>query len=671
MRTRILLSLLCSGLVLALQAQRVNKPFDKEHVPDEQALKAAQAALRKGQALFEDGGYHYAAAFEEFAKAHAINPDNADLNLKMGLCQLNGLYHHRALPYFQAAYELDNNTPRIHFLLGMGYQLMAEWDKAMAEYQLHRASVSRVPDPEPLYNTADQRITECRNGKNLQARPVNAQVSNLGPTVNSEVADYGVLITADGSRMMFTSRRSNTTGGRINKATGDYFEDIYESISSPDGWSAPIPMPAPLNSEINDACVGLFNDGRTLITYRDQKGTGDLFQSRREGDVWSEPEPLPPTINSPANETSAWFSFDRKQLYFVSDRPGGLGGQDIWMSRWVEDEQTWGEPENLGPTVNSPEDEEGVFVHPDGRTLYFSSKGHICMGGLDVFRTTLVTGQWSKPESLGWPVNSPDDDLFFVLNANGTTGYLSSVRPNGLGEDDLYRVDILPDAKAEETASVGGIGSMGTSSASNTVLLKGKIMDLKMLSGLEAYIELMDLEDARLVATFNSDPRTGEYLAVVPGGRSYAMHVRAKGYLLHSENISVSSDGKALERNINVSLQPMEPGKEEVMHNLFFERDKADLSPASLAELGQLLRLLNENPKLRLEIGGHTDSDGSAEHNERLSQARAQAVVDHLVNNGIATDRLVPKGYGADKPLAPNDSDENKARNRRTDMRVL
>lgn len=660
---------LCS-LLLAQSATRVNKPFDKDHFADAEGLKAAQAALKKGDALFQSGGTHFTAALGEYEKAHAFNPDNADLNLKMGLCHLNGRYHHRSLPYFRAAYELDNTIPRIHFLLGMGYQLNAHWDEAIAEYQLHRASLNRVPDPEPLYNTADRRIAECHNGKSLQAKPVNGQVSNMGPSVNSEVADYGVLLSPDGSSMTFTSRRSNSTGGKINKATSEYFEDIYTSTRTATDWTEPTPLAAPVNTEINDASVGLYNDGRTMIIYRDDKGTGDLYESTREGEGWSEPRSLGENINTPANETSAWPSADGKQLFFVSDREGGVGGQDIWVSRWDATLGGWGEAEDLGPTVNTIEDEDGVFLHPDGQTLYFSSKGHTCMGGYDVFRSTWVDGRWSKPTNLGWPVNSPDDDLFFVLTANGTTGHFSSVRPNGLGEDDLYRVDFLPEPKREETAAANSTGKPEGDGV-RTITLRGKVMDLKMLAGMEATIELLDLVDGHVVLSFTSDPKTGEYMAVVPGGRPYAMHVQANGYLLHSENIDPDDVGGPVEMNMTVNLQPMESGTHEVMRNIFFERDQASLSPASLGELGQLLTLLRENPDLRVEIGGHTDSDGSEDHNDELSTRRANAVVDHLVNNGIPGDRLVAKGYGATQPLVANDSDENKARNRRTELRVL
>lgn len=672
LRTLLSLALLSfCPFLYAQSANRTNTPFEKDHIRDGESLKAALAAMKKGDAFFQDGGTHFTQALEEYEKAYALNPDNADLNLKMGLCHLNGRYHHRSLPYFQAAYELDNRIPRIHFLLGMGYHLNARWDEAIAEYQLHRSVINRVPDPELLYNTADRRIAECQNGKSLQAKPVNGQVTNMGPVINSEVADYGVLMSPDGSRMTFTSRRSNSTGGKINKATNEFFEDIYASTRTETGWTDPAPTAAPVNSDINDASVGLYNDGKTMIIYRDEKGTGDLFESTLEGGTWSEPKSLGEAINSPANETSAWPSADGKQLFFVSDREGGLGGQDIWISRWDATTSAWGEAENPGPTVNTFEDEDGVFLHPDGQTLYFSSKGHSCMGGFDVFKSSLVDGRWSKPVNLGWPVNSPDDDLFFVLTANGRTGHFSSVRPNGMGEDDLYRVDFLPEPEQHETAGMTGAGITGTGEGINTIILRGKVMNLKMLAGMEATIELLDLGDGHIVLSFASDPNTGEYMAVVPGGRNYAMHVQANGFLLHSENISTVTGGGTMEKSMDIGLQSIETGTHEVMRNIFFERDQATLNPSSLGELGQLLTLLRENPNVRLEIGGHTDSDGSEDHNDELSTKRAYAVVDHLVNNGIPAERLEAKGYGATQPLETNDSDESKAKNRRTEMRVL
>jgi len=637
------------------------------------ALRLAQEAIRKGDGFFDDGGSHFNEALAHYEQAYGAMPEDAILNLKIGLCHVNGRFHHRSLPFFQKAAALDPSIPRVHFLLGYAYQLNAEWDKAIAEFESHKQASRGQMDPVDTYNRYDKHITECKNGKGLSAAPVRAQIENMGPRINSEVADYGVLLSADGDQMMFTSRRANTTGGRINKATNEYFEDIYACERVDGVWSDPVPMATPVNSNGNDASVGLYNDGRTMVIYRDDRGMGDLYESKRTGDAWSDPVSLGPNINSKSHESSAWYSFDRKWLYFVSDRPGGLGGQDIWRSPWAEDLNGWGGPENLGPMVNTIHDEDGIFVHPDGRSIYFSSNGHNSMGGYDVFTSDLSNDVWSKARNLGWPVNGPDDDLFFVLTADGSTGYFSSVRQSGLGEDDVFRVNFLPDEGSQDLVSAAGGAPVNEGAGTrSTVLLKGKVLDLKPMNGMEAYIDIMDLEDARLVSRFTSDPSTGEFMVVVPGGRAYAMYVRAKGYLFHSEHVEVPADGVAgVEVAMDITLQPIEKGQQEVMRNLFFEKDRTDLSPGSLAELGQLLNLMRENPGVQLEISGHTDGDGSSVHNEELSSARAQAVKDHLVANGVREDRLVAKGYGASAPLAPNDSEENKQRNRRTEIRVL
>ncbi|MFT3885138.1 MAG: OmpA family protein [Flavobacteriales bacterium] len=666
----ITLSVLTTVTVLA-RAQSLDIPFDNEHFTDAQGLKAALAAIKQGDAAFRQGGRGFAEALASYGRAYAFNPGNAELDLKMGLCHLNGPHREQGLPFFQQVLRLAPETPRIHFYLGYSYQLNARWDEAIAEFQQQRAITTLTPDPDRAYNLADKHISECRNGKSFQSRPGRALVTPLGEGVNSDVADYAALVQPDGQRLYFTSRRSSGTGGKVNKATNEYFEDVYVCTATAGGWSAPVPMAVPVNSPLNDASVGLFNGGTTLLIYRDAKGAGDLYETTCTDGVWSDPKPLGPNVNSPANETSAWFSSDRKWLYFVSDREGGLGGQDIYRSAWVEATNEWGPADNLGPAINTMYDEDGVFVPGDGSTIYFSSQGHSSMGGADIFKSTNSNNTWSRPENLGWPINSPDDDQFFTLSADGRTGYLSSGRAGGRGEDDIYQVDMEPAAKpdgADLLVSAAG-GAPVPEAAEERLTLRGFVKGLRFMESLHTSITVMDLNDTTFVAQFTADPRTGAFTAKVPKGRDYAVVVSAEGHLIHSEHIA--SDTKEEEPSMDITLQPLEAGQQEVLHNVFFPNDRSDLDPASRVELRQLVQLLKENPSLRLEVSGHTDNVIGRIDNQQLSAARAQAVVNFLVANGIAASRLQGKGYGDTRPLVPNDSDEHRAMNRRTEIRVL
>ncbi|HRH39611.1 MAG TPA: hypothetical protein PK760_14775, partial [Flavobacteriales bacterium] len=298
-------------------------------------LKKAEKIEREGSTVFEQTEALY-------AEALALAPEEFQPNMRMGLCQLNGPHRLKALPYFEKAAQLSPNEPRIQFLLGYALQLHARWDEAIAAYGKHRTAMAAL-DPDPLYNTTDRRITECKNGKALMAAPVRVEVTNMGNIVNTAQADYGALVTADGSAVYFTSRRPVNSESKVNKVTGDFFEDIYMSRSNGHGWTQAEKMEAPVNTEGNDASVGLFNDGRTMLIYRDHNGSGDIYESTRRGGVWGEPVLLGPNVNTRAHESSAWFSFDRQWLYFVSDREDdNVGGQDIYRSHWDAATAQWG-----------------------------------------------------------------------------------------------------------------------------------------------------------------------------------------------------------------------------------------------------------------------------------------------------------------------------------------
>ena len=654
-----LASLCCLVALAPAIAQDTDTPFDKDHFQDRDGLQAALAAIKDGNGHFEYGANHFRLAIPLYEKAHAFNPNNAEVNMKLGLCYLNGRYRHLSLPYFKRAVQLDPNFPRVHFLLGYAYQLSAQWDAAIGAFEEHKEKNQYAPDVEAFFNTADRHIAECRAGKSQSAAADGRQVENLGLAINSEFADYGLLLSPDGNTAWFTSRRENSTGGRVNKATNEYFEDVYVSTREGSIWSAPVPANGGINSTGNDATMALYNNGNSMLFYRDNNGAGDIWTADLANGSWGTPRMLGVNVNSNANESSAWITDDGKWLFFVSDREEeGLGGQDIYRSGWDETVNDWGPAQNLGPDVNTSNDEEGVFVAADN-TLYFSSKGQTNMGGFDVFRTREVNGRWTRPENLGWPVNSPDDDLFYMISADGTA-YVSSVRGGGWGDDDIFRVVPASAPKpAADLVANAAVEPMAEELAQ--FIVKGRVVDLKMLAGMDATIDLIDLDDPAMSFRFRSDASTGDFTAAVPKGRRYAMQISASGFLLRSETIDATSNAEL--PPIEFTLKPIEEGIQETLHNLFFAKDRAELQRASLSELGSLLTLLRNNPTVHLEIGGHTDKDGSADHNQKLSEARAQAVVDHLVTNGVDPERLVAKGYGASQPVA--------ALNRRTEMKVL
>jgi hypothetical protein len=412
-----------------------------------QAFSQTAGDERKVQDLLKRAERHMQAGILQFAEAEgllnealAITPQDGEVQLLAGVNQLNGPQRHQALPFLEEAARLGADPRRVHYLLAYARQLNAQWEEAIEAYQQHQRNYTARPEDAPMYGTAATRIKECRNGLRFSAAPSQLQVTNAGAVVNSRYADYGALPSPTGDSLWFTTRRP-VGAAKVNKSTGEYFENVHLTTGQGGAWSAPQTLGPPVNSAGNDASVGLTAQG-ALLLYRDDKGHGDLFLSERKGDGWQVPQRLGSHVNTRHNESSAWITADGLWIYFVSDRPeDNVGGQDIYRSRWDEVAGEWGPARNLGPTVNSIDDEDGVFLTPDGNTLYFSSRGHDSMGGYDIFRSHLVDGQWGKPENLGWPVNSPDDDLFFVLSADGRTGWFSSVRPGGEGEDDVYRVE--------------------------------------------------------------------------------------------------------------------------------------------------------------------------------------------------------------------------------------
>ena len=678
-RLLFLLLLACAALPAAAQSIA----FTKDNFGnDKDGLREANRELKAGDDDYRADPPRYAQALPHFLAAQLFNPNNAALNVKIGDCYLNSATKTAALPYLQKAATLDATADaRTHYLLARALHLSAKWREATAEYQLATpvGSNTRNGDAGTITpNDLQRRIQECRNGQQLMAHSARVFIDNAGPELNSQASDYGPVVSADESTILITSRREGSTGGKKDPEGNGYFEDIYQATWKGKTWSRATNLGAPVNTDDHDATVGLSPDGQRMLVYVGTNG-GDLLETTLGGSAWDKPRRLNSRINTNAHETSASYSPDGRYLYFVSDREGGAGSSDIYKVD-LDGKNT---PVSLGPAINTAYGEEGTFMAPDGKTLYFSSDGHNSMGGYDIFKSVLENGKWSTPENLGWPINTPDDDVFFVTSASGRHGYYSSDRPGGLGAKDIYRITFLGPEKQPLLSEEDQLLASRLAPIKQTVLapavavataqvtiLKGTVTDDATHQPLDAAIDLIDNASGQTIANFRSNATSGRYLVSLPSGTNYGIVVRQEGYLFHSENFDLPAGAAFAEVTKDIPLKKLEIGTTIVLRNIFFDTGKATLRPESTAELERLQKLLVETPALKLEMAGHTDDVGEATLNQDLSQRRAQAVVAYLTQHGIAAARLTAMGYGETRPEVPNTSKGNRQLNRRTEFKV-
>jgi outer membrane protein OmpA-like peptidoglycan-associated protein/tetratricopeptide (TPR) repeat protein len=664
-----------------LKAQNVE--FVKSNFPGKtKEFKEAKNNVSQGKKYYELGKGMYLTAIEYFLKAQTFNPNNAELNFLIGDCYLNTVQKTKAIDFFEKSIALNPNQFKdIKYLLAQAYQLDMNFTKAISLYGEYKSSLS-PSDLNLQGSEIEKKIKECNSGIELVKNPVRVFIDNLGPQINTIDQEYSPFTNADETVLFFTSRRANTNGGKMDENDLQYFEDIYFSEKVSGSWSMPKNPSSPLNSKQHDAPVGLSPDGQTLLIYKGTNG-GDIYECKLKGASWSTPKKLNKNINTPDHESSGSISFDGKTLYFVSDKVGGYGGSDIYISTKTQ-KGDWGVPINIGPTINTPYNEEGVFIHPDGRTLYFSSQGHNSMGGYDIFKSTLEAGKWSEPINLGYPINTADNDVFFSISASGVHGYYSSIKADSYGGQDLYLITFLGVEKPLVNNTEDNLLASLTQPVSETVIektveikdnqitiIKGKILDDISLAPIGATLEITDNAKNEVIAEFESNSATGKYLISLPSGKNYGITVKAAGYLFHSENLNIPPTTIYQEIEKDIKLKKMEVGSTIVLNNIFFDFDKSTLRDESFPELERLLKLLNDFPTLKIEISGHTDNKGSAAYNKTLSENRAKTVVDYLVGKGIVKDRLTFMGYGFDKPVATNDTDEGRQLNRRTEFKII
>lgn len=465
---------------------------------------------------------------------------------------------------------------------------------------------------------------------------------NLGDSVNSKRSEYYPSFTIDDSTFVFTRHEEGIR------------ETFMMSRRNKDGFGFAVPINGQLNEEPSKGAINISQDGEWLIFAGNFPGKGygnfDLYISYNTPQGWSAPINLGENINTEFWESSPSLSPDKNALYFSSNRPGGYGGKDIYVS-YRSANGKWSPAQNLGPLINTAGDEIEPFIHADNNTLYFTSNGLQGYGGFDIFLMRKdPTGKWQAPENLGYPINTISDEESIFISSDGTTGYYASDRSDTRGGLDLYKFNMRDDIKPIKTLYV-----------------QGTVYDANTKQTIPCAVELTDNATQKVITKVQTD-ETGFYFITLPVGKDYTFTVNRKGFLFYSDLYELSKKDADSIYVKDIPLQPITVNAVGTLKNIQFETNAATLQPVSLIELDKLLQLMNDNPTIKVQINGHTDNTGTEAHNNQLSLDRAKSVADYLISKGIDAKRLTWKGFGSTKPIADNNTEEGKALNRRTEF---
>jgi outer membrane protein OmpA-like peptidoglycan-associated protein len=531
--------------------------------------------------------------------------------------------------------------------------VLQKYDAARTDYE-RAAALGDIPGQYHL--AAKAKLDNMNYILYLVNHPVPFNPTNLGSNVNSPEDEYFPTFTVDGETMYFTRKKINGTREVRGLTFSDVNEDVMMSKLENGQWSKAEDIPGPINTpENNEGAMTIAPDGSYLIFTKCIQDNCDLYISFFNDGAWTKPVNMGDPINTRFKEKQTSISRDGRTIYFSSNRPGTLGGLDLWMSTH-DNNWNFSTPVNLGPAINTKEDDQFPFIHPDDQTLYFISRGHKGMGNDDIYyaRRNEQTGQWDSAINIGYPINTPGYDPGLVIDRLGQYAYFSSDRPGGQGGLDLYRFKLPEHAKPHPVT-----------------YLKAHISDIYTHQPLEGNLELIDLETGKSFLKTTAS-KNGDVEAVLPGGKDYMVNVADSGYLFYSDNIPLKNYYDVNPFLYNIELHPIRKGEKVSLRNVFFPTDGFMLESQSKSELSKLISFLNSNPQVKLEISGHTDNTGKPAHNQELSEKRAKAVYDYLINEGkIPASRLTFKGYGDTQPIAPNTSEKGKQKNRRTEVKVV
>jgi outer membrane protein OmpA-like peptidoglycan-associated protein/tetratricopeptide (TPR) repeat protein len=637
MKNRILICITLSFLSLSLTAlsqysvSKVNK----------KAIDSYNRAMDKVQ------NDDYKAAIPIFQEAIQKDPNYVDAYLSLA-----GVYgqikdYQHSVDTYEKAFAMDSNYTSFYKLsYSINLAGLGEFEKALNTVNILLTRTNLDPRSR---KSAEYRKSCYQFAVDFAKAHANDHYvfapQNLGDGINTAESEYFPSLTVDGKQMIFTRR------------LGGMNEDFFGTVRNGNTWNKAFHLGGNINTPQNEGAQNISQDGNWLVftgCYRpDGYGSCDLYISYQTNSGWSEAMNLGKEINTDQWESQPCLSPDKRDLYFASRRPGGYGGSDIYVSHF-QPNGSWSKPENLGPGINTAGDEFSPFIHADNQTLYFTSNGLLGYGDEDIFLTRKdAQGKWTKPENLGYPINTINTESTLFITADGATAYYSSDRSDSKGGLDIYSFDLRSDIRPNKT-----------------LWIKGKVFDKNTNKGLPSTVELIDLASKRSISRVQTD-ETGNYLVTLPVGKDYAFNVNRRGYLFYSDNFSLKDKSPDSTYDKNIPLQPIEVNASIVLKNIFFDFSKYDLKPESQVELDKVVQLMQDNPTVKIQIEGHTDNVGTSADNMKLSENRAKSVVNYLVSKNISITRLTAKGFGATKPIADNKTEEGKAQNRRTELKVV
>lgn len=637
--------LLCTALNASGQGQTYSTKNTKAQRYYEDALNYLRNRdVGKARAYFEkalDKDSNFIEAHQRLAEIGRITGDDALMAV-----------------HFRKMAELRPTGPEVPSLYSFAARQAQNTGRyAEAEQLYEKALGSPNPLLPKLKAELEKGLAASRFAKESVTHPISFTRKPLPPTVNRFPLQYTPTVTADDQMLVYTARKGVNPG---------FDEDIYVTRRDAQGnWAAPASISDKINTSGNEGTTSLSADGRTMVFTscdRSARGGCDIFFSKRTGDTWSEPVAID-SVNSDAWDSHPCLSADGNTLFFVSSRAGGYGRYDIYVSRRNR-KGIWGYPRNAGPVINTAEDEIMPFLHPNGKTLFFGSKGHPGMGGYDLFMadravepTSPDWAQWKQPRNLGYPLNTDKDESSIYITPDGRRAYycVEENRNGALVRSILYEFDLGDELRLE----------------TRSFYARGHVRDAVTKAALGSQVDLVDNASGRTLYSVESDGKTGEYLITLPEGNRYGLTVSAPGYLFQSRYFDFADAKTTGSVEMDFELEALKKGAKTVLNNVFFASGSAELLPESQAELTRAATLFKANPKLRVEIGGHTDSVGTDVANQALSRRRAEGVRQFLIGIGVPAANLQAAGFGEAKPAAANRTEQGRALNRRIEFTIL